>query len=634
LSGGGAAAADLCIDFSFGEDLDICRAASAANQQELGGKRSMPPPVVDYARARNLAAMFFERAGHGGDRPFLWAKRGGTSRDRTWHSTSWHQAAAAVGALAKALRARGVAPGDRVMLVAENRPEWAIADLAIMTAGGITVPAYATATSDDLRHVLIDSGARAVILSAGLAGRMLPVARDARCPLIVALDEFPIPDAMDVPGWNALLAEGGALPDDPLALAEQPGRDDIACLIYTSGTGGTPRGVMLTHANILHNCWSAFDLLEEVGRGDEVFLSFLPLSHCYEHSAGQFLAISVGAEIYYAEGADKLAANLIETKPTITTAVPRLFEAMHLRIALQVKSQPRLRRWLFEQAVALGTKHYERPQQMSMRERLLDRALDRLVRAKVRARFGGRLKALVSGGAPLAYHDGVFFHALGVPVFQGYGQTEAAPFISCNRPNNLKLHTVGPALLGVELKIAEDGEILARGPMVMKGYWGDPAGTDAVLRDGWLHTGDIGRLDEDGCLQITDRKKDLIVISGGDNISPAKVEAELTREPEIAQAMVYGDQHPHLVAVLVPEEQLARRDPEAVRAVLASALERANRRLSQLERVRGFAVASEPFEIANAMLTPTLKIRRHRIREVYRDALEALYQARQRAAAN
>jgi long-chain acyl-CoA synthetase len=218
-------------------------------------------------------------------------------------------------------------------------------------------------------------------------------------------------------------------------------------------------------------------------------------------------------------------------------------------------------------------------------------------------------------------------------VFQGYGQTEAAPFISCNRPGKIKLRTVGPALLGVELKIAEDGEILARGGMVLKGYWGDPEGTAAVVRDGWLHTGDIGRLDEDGCLQITDRKKDIIVISGGDNISPAKVEAELTREPEIAQAMVYGDQHPHLVAVLAPEEQLARRDPETVRAALAGALERANRRLSALERVRSFVVAAEPFAITNAMLTPTLKIRRHRIREVYRDALEALYQTRQRAPA-
>jgi long-chain acyl-CoA synthetase len=519
------------------------------------------------------------------------------------------------------------------MLVAENRPEWAIADLAIMTAGGITVPAYATATAEDLRHVLTDSGAGAVIVSGGLAGRMLPVAHDAGCPLVVTMDEVPAPDAgMTVIGWDTLLAEGAARPGDATALAALPARDDVACLIYTSGTGGTPRGVMLTHANILHNIWSAFDLLEEVGRGDEVFLSFLPLSHSYEHSAGQFLAISVGAEIYYAEGADKLAANLLEARPTITTAVPRLFEAMHQRIALQVKNHPRLRRWLFEQAVALGTKRYERPDAMGIHERLLDRVLDRLVRAKVRARFGGRLKALVSGGAPLNYHDGVFFQALGVPVFQGYGQTESSPFLACNRPRKIKLHTVGPALLGVELRIADDGEILARGDMVMKGYWGDPEGTAAVVRDGWLHTGDIGQLDEDGYLQITDRKKDIIVISGGDNISPAKVEAELTREPEIAQAMVHGDKHPYLVAVLMPEDQLAARDPETVREAVGAALERANRRLSPLERVRSFVVASEAFSIANGMLTPTLKIRRHRIRETYRASLEALYHARPRGA--
>ena len=589
----------------------------------------MPPPVVDYARVANLAAMFFERAERGGDRPFLWAKRAGV-----WQPTSWRAAARQTGALAKALAAHGLKPGDRAMLVAENRPEWAIADLAIMTAGAITVPAYATATSEDLRHVLIDSGARAVIVSGALAARMLPVARDALCPLVIALDPGVALDDLAVLGWEALLAEGAALPGDAHDLAMRPAREDVACLIYTSGTGGTPRGVMLTHANILHNCWSAFDLVEELGRGDEVFLSFLPLSHSYEHSAGQFLAISIGAEIYYAEGADKLAANLLEARPTITTAVPRLFEAMHQRIRHQVRSHKPLRRWLFERAVALGTKRYEAPHALSVLERLLDALLDRLVRAKVRQRFGGRLKALVSGGAPLAYHDGVFFQALGVPVFQGYGQTEASPFISCNRPRKIKLHTVGPPLLGVELKIAADGEILARGAMVMKGYWGDPAGTAEVVRDGWLHTGDIGRLDEDGYLQITDRKKDIIVISGGDNISPAKVEAELTREPEIEQAMVYGDKHPYLVAVLVPEEQLARRAAGELHAVLANALERANRRLSPLERVRGFIVAPAPFAIADGTLTPTLKIRRHRIRERHRDALEALYQTRPRAAAN
>jgi long-chain acyl-CoA synthetase len=583
---------------------------------------------MDYASCRSLPAMFFAEAARQGERPFLWAKRAGAYR-----SQSWAEAASQVNRLARGLAALGIERGDRVALVSENRPEWAIADLAIMTASGIAVPAYATATAEDLRHVLINSGASAVIVSGGLAGRMLPVAREAGCPLVVVMDDVPAQAAgMTVLGWDAVLAEGATRPGDATALAALPARDDVACLIYTSGTGGTPRGVMLTHANILHNIWSAFDLLEEVGRGDEVFLSFLPLSHSYEHSAGQFLAISVGAEIYYAEGADKLAANLLEARPTVTTAVPRLFESMHQRIALQVKNHPTLRRWLFEQAVALGTKRYERPDAMRGHERLLDRLLDRLVRAKVRARFGGRLKALVSGGAPLNYHDGVFFQALGVPVFQGYGQTESSPFLACNRPRKIKLHTVGPALLGVELKIADDGEILARGDMVMKGYWGDPEGTAAVVRDGWLHTGDIGRLDEDGYLQITDRKKDIIVISGGDNISPAKVEAELTRELEIAQAMVHGDKHPYLVAVLAPEDHLAARDPETVREVLGAALERANRRLSQLERVRSFVVASEPFTIANGMLTPTLKIRRHRIREAYHAPLEALYHARQRAA--
>jgi long-chain acyl-CoA synthetase len=586
----------------------------------------MPPPVVDYPRLRNLPAMFFERAAQGGDRPFLWAKRDGRYRP-----TSWAAAARAVGALAKGLRSRGIGPGDRVMLVAENRPEWVIADLAIMAIGAITVPAYTTATTEDLRHVLADSGAAAVILSGGThAARLLPLIGEARIGLTVAMPGPDAPAAPGVVGWDQLVAEGAAKADEKNALADGPTRADTACLIYTSGTGGTPRGVMLSHGNILHNCWSAFDLLEAVGHGDEVFLSFLPLSHAYEHSAGLFFAISIGAEIYYAEGADTLAANLLEARPTIMTAVPRLFEALHQRIVLGLRREPKLRRRLFQKALALGILRYERPDAMTPLDRLADRALEHLVRAKVRARFGGRLKALVSGGAPLNSHDGLFFQALGLPVFQGYGQTEAAPFISCNRPGRVKLHTVGPPLLGVELRIAEDGEICARGPMVMKGYWRDPAATAAVIRDGWLHTGDVGRLDEDGCLQITDRKKDIIVVSGGDNVSPAKVESELLREPEIAQVMVYGDRHPYLVAVLVPEESLANGDPAGARAALAAALERANGRLSQIERVRAFVVAPEPFSAENKMMTPTLKIRRHQVRAIFSDALEALYGARPR----
>ncbi len=313
---------------------------------------------------------------------------------------------------------------------------------------------------------------------------------------------------------------------------------------------------MLSHRNILGNCRGAYRLLEQLGLGDEVFLSFLPLSHSYEHTAGLMFPISIGAEIYFAEGADTLAANLLEARPTIMTAVPRLYETMHQRIRLGIERERGLKRRLFEQAVAIGRKRLA-GETLPLADRLLDPVLERLVRDKVRARFGGRLKAMVSGGAPLNPEIGGFFLALGVRLLQGYGQTEAAPVIACNPPDRTRIDTVGPALDGVEIRIAEDGEILVRGDNVMQGYWNDPEATSRTLVDGWLHTGDIGLLDPDGYLRITDRKRDFIKNSGGDMVAPARVESALTLAPEIAQAMVSGDRRPYLVAVLVPDPDFA-----------------------------------------------------------------------------
>jgi long-chain acyl-CoA synthetase len=417
-------------------------------------------------------------------------------------------------------------------------------------------------------------------------------------------------------------------------------RDDVCCFIYTSGTGGVPKGVMLSHGNLLAHCRGAYRLLADYGLEQEVFLSFLPLSHSYEHTAGQFFPMSIGAEIYYAEGAEHLLANLAEVRPTIMTAVPRLYESMHQRIRRGVVKQGGLKRKLFEQAVTLGRKQLDDPGGLSASEWLVNGLADRLVRSKIRQRFGGRLKAMVSGGAALNPEIGGFFAALGVPVLQGYGQTEAAPIVSANPPGRVKMATVGPPLEGVEVKIAPDGEILVRGELVMKGYWRDEAATAEAIRDGWLHTGDIGEIDGDGYLRITDRKKDILVLSGGDNLSPARIEGLLTLEPEIAQAMVHGDKRPNLVALLVPDEEFLRdwaksqAKPRALEAVsgdpalhkaLGQAVDRVNQKLSNLERVRRFLVAREAFTVDNAMMTPTLKIRRHKIQAAYGAELDALY---------
>jgi len=601
---------------------------------------------MDYAARydnwQNLPQIFFDKATERGDAPLFWAKR-----YDSWQSTSWAEARDEVSALARGLRDAGVVAGDRVLLVSENRPEWGIADLAIMSVGAITVPAYTTNTVDDHIHLITDCQPRvSIVSSAQLAERLLPAIRNTgTVDTVVTMEGVGgQSDNVSIVNWRDMIRRGEALPDDIETGLVSIARTDTSCLIYTSGTGGAPKGVMLSHGAIICNCMGAYHLFEDAGMLEidgEAFLSFLPLSHSYEHTAGLHFPLTIGAEIYYAEGVDKLAANMAEIHPTIMTAVPRLYESMHQRIVAGVERKGGLSEKLFKKAVELGTKRYEQGADgLSLCEKIQDRALETLVRKKVAGRFGGRLKAFVSGGAPLNYDIGVFFLSLGVRLLQGYGQTETAPVVSANPPRKIKIDTVGPVFPGVELKIAEDGEILIRGELTMDGYWNAPDLTAEALRDGWVHTGDIGELDEDGYIKITDRKKDIIVNSGGDNVSPQRVEGVLVFEPELSQAMVYGDKRPHLVAVLVPDDafiaQWAREndrkpdlgelsDSEKFHECLRETMERANARLSPIEQVRRFIVAEEAFTTENGLMTPSLKIRRHEIRRIYGERLEALY---------
>ncbi|MGB0682377.1 MAG: AMP-dependent synthetase/ligase [Magnetovibrionaceae bacterium] len=592
------------------------------------------------ASGPNLVTLFFDQVENLRDKPFLWSKSGG----QYW-PMSWTQVSRQVSALARALRAEGVKPGDRVVLAAENRPEWVVADFAIMAAGAITVPAYVTNTSNDHKHVLSDSGAVAAICSTReIAANLLPAAAEIDLPFVVAVEDWKLEDTgqVKVLPWKALIEQGEDGHDNIIEGARAIRLDDVACLIYTSGTGGVPKGVMLTHRNLLHNVRAAQHLLDEFGLEDEVFLSFLPLSHSYEHLAGHFFPVSIGAQIYYAEDLGSLATNMQEARPTIMTAVPRLYEMLHARITAGVRKEGGTKQQFFGKALELGLKKLD-GEKLGVFERVQDAAVDSMVRDKVRARFGGRLKALVSGGAALNPEIGRFFTALGLRLLQGYGQTESAPLISCNRPNSPKIHTVGPPALDVDVRIAEDGEILARGDMVMKGYWGREEDTASVIKDGWLHTGDIGTFDEDGHLMITDRKKDIIVNSGGDNISPARIEGIIAVEPEIHQVMVYGDKKPHLVALVVPDpdwlkgwakdnekpndlQQLA--DDDDLRKALQAVIDKVNPELSVIERVRRISVSPTPFTIENEMMTPTMKARRHVVKAAFDDRLEALYGGR------
>ena len=380
--------------------------------------------------------------------------------------------------------------------------------------------------------------------------------RSSSAKTVIGIEDIRVAQSGEVAfhDWHALINRHPSEPD-AVALEADFGRDDLACIIYTSGTGGSPRGVMQHHGAILHNvAGCAAVIAEDFGWEDEVFLSFLPLSHAYEHTGGQHFPIGLGAQIYYAEGLEKLASNIEETRPTIMVVVPRLFEVLRTRISKAIEKQGGVAAWLLDKSQEVGARDYEG------RSRLTDwplkALLGRTLKPKVGKRFGGRMKAMVSGGAPLNPEIGIFFQSLGLTFLQGYGQTEAAPVISCNRPSaGLRMDTVGPPLPNTEVRIADDGEILVRGELVMHGYWRNEAETERVLRDGWLHTGDIGLIDEKGRIKITDRKKDIIVNDKGDNVAPQKIEGMLTLQPEIMQAMIWGDRKPYMVAALVPDPE-------------------------------------------------------------------------------
>ena len=597
--------------------------------------------LSDIDSANNLVELFLKRADERPDRAFLGAKR-----DGEWQTITWGEATEKVCLLAEALRGLGLRPGDRVCLVSENRPEWCMADLAIMAAGCITVPAYVTNTERDHVHILDNSGAKAVIVS---TEKLLGPLHGALQATGIADHVIGIEDlhrqqsgSFAFHQWDDLVKGDGAKARKAVEQRVATiGRGDTACIIYTSGTGGAPRGVMQHHGAILCNVAGAAEILmEDFGIDDEErFLSFLPASHAYEHTGGQYLPIAVGAQIYYSEGLEKLASNIEETRPTLMVVVPRLFEVLRTRIMKQVAKQGGMAEKLMTTALEVGERRAADTPKFG--DGAKDFVVGKLLKPKIRQRFGGRIKAMVSGGAPLNPEVGIFFESMGLTMLQGYGQTEAGPVIACNRPAaGIAMHSVGPAMRGVEVKIAEDGEILCRGELVMHGYWQNEAETERTIKDGWLHTGDIGHLDDKDRIVITDRKKDMIVNDKGDNIAPQKVEGMLTLQPEIGQAMVAGDKRPYIVGLLVPDAEWAvewakangrkfdmaalQEDPD-FRSAVRKAVDRVNKDLSVIEKVRQFAFADEGFTIENEEMTPSMKIRRHKIKDRYGERLDGLY---------
>ena len=607
---------------------------------QTGSRENTPVQLSDIENANSLVNLFLERADQQGDKPFLTAKI-----DGAWTSTSYAEAAEKMCLIAESLRAAGLREGDRVVVVAENRPEWCIMDLAIMAAGCVTTPAYTTNTTADHCHILDDSGATAVVVgNPKLAQPLFPaIIKTGKAKHVIAIDPIPASQSgtFEMHHWADMVTGDAAAARAAVeARMAKVTRDDMACIIYTSGTSGAPRGVMLHHGAILHNVMGAAELIsQDLGWAEERFLSFLPLSHAFEHTAGFFLPVGLGADIWFSEGLDKLSSNLEESEPTVMVVVPRLFEVLRNKMMKAIEKQGKLANFLLGRALRLGEKQIAGTDGLlSVPDNVL---LNLTLRPKIKQRFGGRIKALVSGGAPLNPEVGGFFQAMGLTMLQGYGQTESAPVISCNIPSGgIKLDTVGPPLRGVEVKIAEDGEILVRGELVMKGYWQRPDDTERALEGGWLHTGDVGHLDERGRIKITDRKKDIIVNDKGDNVAPQKLEGMLTLQPEIMQAMVAGDKKPYMVALIVPDAewvvQWARENDEkfdmatlqdlpAFRSAIKAAVDRTNQDLSVIEKIRKFVLADEPFSTDNNMMTPTMKIRRMQIKETYQGALDDLY---------
>jgi len=569
------------------------------------------------SRWGSLPGMMFGLARKWADRPMLTAWRGAS-----WETIPWGGFAMKVASVAVWLREQGVAPGDRVLLVSENRPEFLIADVAIMTIGAVTVPTYVTNTVADHAHVLGDSGARVAIVSSRALARTVSDAAGQ----VGGLDLLVCMEAGCEAPNSARLAEWGVVEATPadvpmlMAEAEQipPGR--LACLIYTSGTGGAPKGVMLPHRALLANREGVRPLIERLDVAGQRYLSFLPMSHSYEHTVGGFLLPSFGMEVVYSRGAERLGAEMAEFKPAVITAVPRLFEVLRARISAQVEKDGGLKQKLFDRALALGLRKLDGPP-LGLLERVQDAVLDRLVRNKIRARFGGNVRALVSGSARLDPELSGFFLALGLPLIQGYGQSEAGPVISVNLPWNNNRHSVGPPVHGVEVRIASDGEILVAGELLMDGYWNNPEATASALftDEGesriWLRTGDVGRLEE-GRLIITDRKRDFIKLKGGDMVAPSKLEALLVGEPEIAQAVAAGEGMSGVVALLVAAEGHADS--------LSAAVARVNAKLSPVERIRRWQAVPEPFTVEGGTLTPTMKVKRRVVLERYAASVNAL----------
>ncbi len=530
---------------------------------------------------------------------------------------SWHDTFLNIIKLSKEI-SKYINKGDRCLLISENRPEWMITDLSIMLAKGITVPTYTTYVERDYEYIIDDCTPSIIFISGSKQYEKIKniISKKNFIKKIISFDYIENSNINFCIDLKKILNSYENINTEIPKL--ETSRSDPACIIYTSGTQGNPKGVVLSHGGILNNCEGGFELLKPLLSDETRFLTWLPLSHSYEHTV-QFIQIAVAGKVFYAESIDKLIKNMSDCSPQIMTAVPRFYQNLYQKINANFSKTTGLKKALISKTVFLGSKKIQK-KKLTFLEKFIDKILDKLVRRKIKKQFGGSLITFVSGGGALDKDVGIFLNAIGLPTLQGYGLTETSPVVSCNPINDIRVDTVGPAFKGNQVKIADDGEILVKGENVMLGYWKKEEETKKVLKNGWLYTGDIGVI-ENNYLKITDRKKDIIITPGGDNISPVKIENDLVKLDFVEQVLVYGDNKPYLVALFV----LVEDKKEIQKEEIEEKLKKINKNLSNIEKIKKYLIVNEKFSIENGMMTPTLKLKRYKIIQKYKKDFEKLY---------
>ena len=566
---------------------------------------------MNFEKYNNLVDLFFDQLKiQPKDKIFL------SSLKDPKKNLSWNEVKSIVLQLANEIY-KIIQSGDRCLLISENRPEWMISDLSIMLAGGITVPAYTTYLSRDYEYIINDCSPSLVLVSNDEQFNKVKSICEKNSSIKKIISFEKLTNIVEGTYLNLENIIKNKKNINEINFEIKANRSDPACIIYTSGTQGNPKGVILSHGGILSNCAGGYELLKPILENETRFLTWLPLSHSYEHAV-QFIQIAVGAKVYYAESIDKLIKNMSECSPHIMTAVPRFYQNLYQKINSSFNKAKGVKKFLVTNTIKLGSKKFKK-EKMSLYEKFINSIIEKLVRNKIKKQFGGSLKTFVSGGGALDAEIGTFLNAIGLPTLQGYGLTETSPVVSCNPIDDIRIETVGIPFKCNQVKIAEDGEILVKGENVMLGYWNNDDATKKVLKDGWLHTGDIGKF-ENKYLKITDRKKDILITPGGDNISPLKIENMLTSSEIIDQAIVYGDNKPYLVALLVVNKEFINKKEN-----LEKEIENINKNLTKIEKIKKYFITNENFTIENGMMTPTLKLKRFKIINSYKKEFENLY---------